>query len=197
MAYNGPKVICERCGATFSRPSDRRRHLAEYRCPGRLAKGGRSRSVAIVPVKPRAAHREPIRAEVIDVTPIRSEIVHAERQALPATPVLVRSESEPEWFAREFPQDARAVPWRKRDEESREYYRQAHAGMERLRVSLPRRPDDTDSVTLWEQYHFLKALAVRLDAGRGTDRDRELFQAGLLEYNARFDRIAQRKALPG
>lgn len=62
----------------------------------------------------------------------------------------------------------------------------------------PRGPDEGDAVTLWEQYHFLKALAVRLDAGRGTERDRLMFEAGLREYDANYDRIrAQWKALPG
>ena len=35
-----------------------------------------------------------------------------------------------------------------------------------------------------------------LDAGRGTERDRVMFEAWLREYNANYDRIrAQRKAL--
>jgi hypothetical protein len=67
------------------------------------------------------------------------------------------------------------------------------------RQRLVRRPDEADAVTLWEQYHFLKALAVRLDAGRGTERDRVMFEAGLREYDTNFERVRagrQRKVLP-
>jgi hypothetical protein len=54
-----------------------------------------------------------------------------------------------------------------------------------------------DAVTLWSQYHALKALAVRLDGGIGTETERAAFEAGLREYDANFDRVrAQRKALP-
>jgi len=60
-----------------------------------------------------------------------------------------------------------------------------------------RPPDATDKVILWSQYHALKALAVRLDAGIATERERAAFEAGLRGYNANYDRIrAQRKALP-
>lgn len=197
MPYKGPPVICRFCGQPFTRPSSLERHLDERRCPGQLVKAGQSRQVAIVPAKRRPI-QSLIRAEIVDVTPVRSEIVRSGRETAHGRPVLARSEPEPEWFAREFPQDARAMPWRKRDEESREYFRSQHAGMERSKMSLPRRPDETDSVTLWEQYHFLKAIAVRLDAERGTERDCEMFEAGLREYNTNYDRIrAERKALPG
>jgi hypothetical protein len=43
----------------------------------------------------------------------------------------------------------------------------------------------------------LRALAVRLDGGVATDRERVSFEAGLGEYNVNYDRIrTQRKALP-
>ena len=180
-------VRCEKCGARVS-------SLAALPGHYRRAHGRVRRSIALVPVKPKP---RPIRAEVLDVTPVRSEIVRLEREASLVGPILARSEPEPEWFARHFPQDARAVPWRKRDEENREYYRAQRAAMEGSIVSLARRPEETDAVALWEQFYFLKALAMRLDAGRGTERDRAMFEAGLREYNANFDRIAQWKALPG
>jgi hypothetical protein len=61
-----------------------------------------------------------------------------------------------------------------------------------------RAPDVEVGVVLWSQYHALKALAVRLDAGIGAERERIAFEAGLREYDRNFDRIAaQRKALPG
>jgi len=46
-----------------------------------------------------------------------------------------------------------------------------------------------DGVTLWEQYHLLRAIAARLDAGRGTEQDRAMFEAGLREYNTNYARI--------
>jgi hypothetical protein len=46
-----------------------------------------------------------------------------------------------------------------------------------------------DKVTLFEQFYFLKALAARLDAGRGTERDRAMFVAGLQQYDENYDRI--------
>jgi len=186
MAYNGPKVICRGCGTTFSRPADRRRHLLKGRCLGQRAKARRSRQVAIVPVRPK-----PVQAEVIDATPVPLEIVRVPSRTAPGRPILARSEPEPEWFAREFPQDAAKIPWRARGEQSRDYYRSLHATME---VSLPARLDEADSVTLWGQFHFLKALAVRLDTGHGTEQDREMFEAGLREYNVNYDRIALRNS---
>lgn len=48
---------------------------------------------------------------------------------------------------------------------------------------------------LLSQYHALKALATRLDAGVATERERVAFEAGLPEYDANYDRIrAQRKS---
>lgn len=205
MSYEGPPVRCRSCGQSFTRPESLVRHLDGRRCLGRIVKASRSRparlpgQVAIVPAKPRL----PIRAEVLDVTPVRAEIVPVTAGTAPARPILARSEPEPDWFAREFPQEVAKLPWRKRDEENRDYFRSQHAAWARAAVehsksSLPRRPDEADLVTLWEQYHFLKAVAVRLDAGRGTEWDREMFDAGLREYNANYDRIgAQSKALPG
>jgi hypothetical protein len=73
MAYRGPRVICDSCRGSFSRPADLRRHLDKGRCPGRALPGKRQ-------------HR-PIRAEVIEVRPIRSEIVLATRPACLARPI--------------------------------------------------------------------------------------------------------------
>jgi hypothetical protein len=199
MSYKGTPVICRFCGESFTRPASLVRHLDERRCPGKLARAGLARQVAIVPAKPRVTDASSIlRADIVDAAPVRSEIVRFERDAAPARRVLARSDSEPEWYSFEFPQDAKRTPWQKLKAEQREYYQSRHTAVERSKVSLPQRPDEMDSVTLWEQYHFLKAIAVRLDAGRGTQRDREMFEAGLREYNANYDRtLAKRKALPG
>lgn len=192
MPYKGPPVVCRFCGQSFTRPESLVRHLDGRRCSGR--------SSAIIPAKRARPARvdapRAIQGEVLDVTPSRLEIVPARRESAPPRPVLARSGDEPSWFQSKFPQDAKAMRWRERDEGSREFYRKAHAAMQGITV---RRPDGVeDSATLWEQFHFLKALAVRLDAGRGTERDRSIFEVGLREFNANYDRIrAQRKALPG
>jgi len=60
-----------------------------------------------------------------------------------------------------------------------------------------RSPQATDATVLWSQFYALKALATRLDAGIGTDRERVSFEIGLREYNVNYDRIAQRKTLFG
>ena len=52
-----------------------------------------------------------------------------------------------------------------------------------------RAPELPDRVILWGQYHALKALAIRLDAGIGTERDYQMFEAGLREYNQNFNRV--------
>jgi hypothetical protein len=58
-----------------------------------------------------------------------------------------------------------------------------------------RPPLASDKVILYSQYHALKALATRLDAGIGTERERIAFEAGLREYDANYDRVrAQRKS---
>jgi hypothetical protein len=213
MAYSGARVVCEQCGATFSRPSDRRRHLAEYRCPGKLAKTSRSRSVAIVPVKPRPLHREPIRAEVIDVIPIQSAIVRPSRESVAARPVqgetrIVRARPEPgiaEVLSGERPPNF----WEPQAEES--YRRKVWAGFSaEYRQQLLaqwagaaftiRAPQATDDDILWSLYHGLRALEIRLHAGVSTERERMKFLVGLEEYNANYARIRaarQRKALPG
>jgi hypothetical protein len=56
-------------------------------------------------------------------------------------------------------------------------------------VFSARPPQATDATILWSQYHALKALATRLDAGIATERERVAYEAGLREYNANFDRI--------
>jgi hypothetical protein len=56
-------------------------------------------------------------------------------------------------------------------------------------AGMIRSPDPLEAATLWSQYHALKALAVRLDAGLGGEREREMFEAGLRIYDANFDHI--------
>jgi DNA-directed RNA polymerase subunit RPC12/RpoP len=186
------EIVCGRCGASFSRISSLKRHRAERRCPGRRA---------LVPAKPSPPRPGAIRAaqpKVLDVAPIRSEIVPATRPQtsmplgwVPGQPVpyagMVRIGASripahvlnSFWDTSRAPQPALGVNGRQR---------------------LVRRPGEADMVTLWEQFYFLRALAVRLDAGRGTEGDRVMFEAGLREYDTNFERVRagrQRKVLPG
>jgi hypothetical protein len=77
-----------------------------------------------------------------------------------------------------------------------EFRVQIESKIRELRGQLTK-PMPADSLTLFEQYHVLKALAARLEAGRGTERDRVMFEAGLREYNLNYDSICgQRKGAP-
>lgn len=54
-----------------------------------------------------------------------------------------------------------------------------------------------DAVRLQAQYHALRAMAVKLDAGAGTEQEEILFRRALAEYNELFDRVvAAGKGLP-
>ena len=201
MAYTGPRVVCRRCGQSFSRPADRRRHLAERRCPGRSGQ-----PQAIVPARPK-----PVGGEVIDVTPVRSEIVRPGRESVTARRVQAETRivaARPKPGATEIPSGERPPSWWEPQADS-QWRSKVWAGFppdyrERLlaqragAVFSIRPPEAADKVILRSQYHALKALAVRLDAGIATERERGAFEAGLREYNANYDRIqSQRKALPG
>jgi len=115
-------------------------------------------------------------------------------QTKPKTADSLDPEAPPFWWEPQAAEDWRREVWPKFPLEYR-------AVLVRQWLGPPfalRRPDDADATILWEQYHFLKALAVRLDAGRGREQDRVMFEAGLREYNANYDRVlAHRKALPG
>jgi hypothetical protein len=136
------------------------------------------------------ARPEPIRAEIISTPHPVASPKRSPRNIL--TPDL-HAERPPSWWEPQADEDWRCGQWARFSVEYR-------AELVRRRLGPPfalRRRDEADAATLWEQYHFLKALAVRLDAGRGTEPDRVMFEAGLREYNTNFDRIAQRKTLPG
>ncbi len=187
MAYTGPRVVCGRCGQSFARPADRRRHRAERRCPGR---GGQSR--AIVPARPK-----PIRAvkpEIIDVVPARSEIVPAKARPARPGPVLAASrDGPPAWWEPQADPEWRRSVWAGFPADYRNRLLAERAGA----AFTIRPPDAADKTILWSQYYALKVLATRLDARIATARERVSFEAGLAEYNANFDRIrARRKALP-
>ncbi len=179
-------MVCKRCGASFSRPSSLRRHRAERRCPGRAA---------LVPARSNPAPIRAAKREALDVSPGPLEIVPATRPvARPGSIVRVSGDvsTAPAWLP-----SSRARKWPGMSETQRRCLAEEHGSRPVPGTRLIRTPDEADAATLWEQYHFLKALAVRLDTGRGAERDRSMFEAGLREYDANYDRIAQRKALPG
>lgn len=100
----------------------------------------------------------------------------------------------PSWWEPQAAEDWRHAVWAGFPHEYRNRLLAQRAGA----AFAIRPPDATDAVILWSQYHALKALATRLDAGIGTERERVSFEAGLREYNTNYDRIrSQRKALPG
>lgn len=161
----------------------------------------------IVPAKPRPVHRArestPARRDEAQIAPARKEeealtqgVPHNYRGVqrsgyqMPGSSVsLLATETPPSWFEPQATLEYRQSMWGGLDS----------AYKNRLLAQRPgatlRTPETACEETLWEQYHFLKALTVRLDVGLGTERDRAMFEAGLREYNANYDRIrAQRKA---
>ena len=184
MSYEGSRLICKRCGESFSRPSSLRRHRKERRCPGRG-------SSAIVHAKPKAV---PIRRQVIEVQPIRSKTQIVPAGPKPKPVEMPSGDGPPPWWEPQAEENWRRNIWAGFPAEYRHQLLAERAGA----AFTIRPPDATDKVILWSQYHALKALATRLDAGIGTERERVAFDAGLREYDANYDRIrAQRKALPG
>jgi len=155
-----------------------------------------------VPVNPKP--------EILDITPIRSAIVRPSRGYASARRIQgetrivtakprherldVSGEAPPSWWEPQADPAWRSSIWVRFPADYRNQLLAQRAGA----VFSIRPPDSTDRVILWSQYHALKALATRLDAGIGTERERVAFEAGLREYNANYDRIrAQRKALLG
>ena len=204
-------VHCEKCGA---RVSSRAALPGHYRRAHGGMRGQMRRPAALALAKLR---RVPSRAEMVDVTSSRTEIVPAKpRPARPGAVLSASGDDPPSWWEPQADLGWRIMIW---NGFSAEYKARLIAqGPEQPGRGLPmpggfsagplatrtfspfplRRPDEMDAVSLWEQYYFLKALGVRLDAGRGTERDRQMFEAGLREYDANYDRIrAQRKVLPG
>ena len=188
-------VYCEKCGA---RVSSRAALPGHYR----RAHGGQARHpAALAPANPR----------LIDVAPVRWEIVPTTRPVAPVRPAppdtrivparpkpklagILSGEKPPSWWEPQAEEGWRREIWAgfPADYRNRLFAQRAGAAF-----SI-RPPEATDEVILWSQYHALKAIATRLDAGIGTERERVAFEAGLREYNANYDRIrAQRKALPG
>ena len=189
-------VTCGKCGARLASKSRLAGHFR--RAHGR-GKGRKTRrSVALVPAKPRPARPGPIRAEIVDVVPFRSEIVHVPRSVPSAkrsprnilTLDLHDAERPPVWFEPQADLEWRVRQWNAFSADYRNRLLMQRAGA----AFTVRVPQATDAVILWSQYHALKALATRLDAGVGTERERLSFAAGLLEYNKNFDGIAQRNA---
>jgi hypothetical protein len=127
----------------------------------------------------------------------RAEPARARGLAAPSGRALVPAverEAPPSWWALEMPEEWRRSAWACYPAESRAEILAGHAGRIATNrtggaAGIVRLPDPLDAVTLWSQYHALKALAVRLDAGLGGEREREMFEAALRIYDANFDRI--------
>jgi hypothetical protein len=147
-----------------------------------------------MPAKPIPARPGAIRGQVLDIAPVRSGIVRSGREYTRETrivPVKDRRalligekpvERPPEWFEPDVRECTRNAIWLELGPVERN---RLLAQRSALSFSV-RAPVD---VILWSQYHALKALAIRLDAGIGTERDRAMFEAGLREYDANYDRI--------
>ena len=153
--------------------------------------------MALLPAKRALERSEPTRAEVLDVIPSRSEIVpvprvltaprHNPRHVL--TPDLVDAERPPAFWEPQADLEWRIRQWNAFPAEYRGRILAQRAG-----TAFTIRPADApDTVILWSQYHALKALATRLDAGIGTERERISFEAGLREYNENYDRVRARR----
>ncbi len=173
MPYKGPPLICRSCGKSFTRPASLVRHHDERRCSGQ----GQSRQVAIVPAR---AKPRPIRAEIVDVAPAQTEIVRAARPAAPARSAqaeerivtarpklraaeIAFGERPPTWWEPQADEDWRRNVWAGFPDDYRQQLLARRAG---AAFSI-RPPEAPDQVILWSQYHALKALATRLDAGIG------------------------------
>jgi hypothetical protein len=188
-------VYCGECGV---RLASRARLAGHFR----RAHGGGRRvrpSGALVPLRPGTASDGDT-----EVPSARAEIVPARGLSAPSGRALVpgvEREAPPSWWALEMPEEWRRSAWAHSPAEIRNQILAERAG--RPAPNRPataaarlRSPDPLDAVILWSQYYALKALAVRLDGGIGTEAERAAFEAGLREYDANFDRLrAQRKTL--
>jgi hypothetical protein len=129
---------------------------------------------------------------VAPARPIRGETQIVVARPRPAQ--ILSGERPPSWWEPQADEDWRRNVWSGFPADYRNQLVAQRAGA----VLSVRSPEATDGVILWSQYHALKALATRLDAGIGSERERVAFEAGLKEYNRNFERVrAQRKALPG
>lgn len=171
MPYTGPPVVCEGCGASFSRPSSLRRHQARRRCPGRVrvpvnqkgSGGAQFRETTL-------ATRVPAVRRVLQVRTIDTE------------PRIVANK---EWS--ELPVPVKSKP-------PKQGYQMPGSAFGALSDVSPLMMDE---VLLRSQYHALKAWATRLDAVIGNDRDKTGFEAALSEYNQNFERVrAKRRTIP-
>lgn len=147
---------------------------AKERAKARLSRPGLVPLVEIVSPKPSPVRAVTVRETVIEVTPSRLGIVPAKRSV---NPIVV-------------------LPAPPRRSEPRPGYQMPGSSVglvDSLVAPVPQRPQLTDAVVLRSQYHALMALAIRLDAGVGTEREQAAFKAALRGYNANYDRIAAGK----
>jgi hypothetical protein len=159
-------VVCGKCGARLASRARLEGHFRRAHSRG----GKVRRSAALVPVKPRPARPESIRAEVLDVTPTRSEIVPVPRSVPPKRSPrnmltdLSDAERPPDWWEPQADLGWRVRQWNAFPADYRNRILAQRAGA----AFTIRAPQATDATILFSQYHALKALATRLDAGNGT-----------------------------
>jgi hypothetical protein len=149
---------------------------------------------------PNPAQIVPARRQSAPTRPVRGEVLHvAMRPLAPAKSRAADSldpEAPPSWWEPQADEDWRRKVWADFPADYRNRLLAQRVGA----AFTVRPPEGTDAVILWSQYHALKALAVRLDAGIAAERERAAFEAGLREYNGNFERVReerQRKLLPG
>lgn len=192
-------VTCGKCGARLASkaalPGHFRRAHSKGRKVRRLALDNpKFPSLALVPVKARPPRPGAIRAEVLDVTPTRSQIVPVARvNRAPAHLGEIVPVSRPVSPKRRSSLSPDGKFWWEREKIKRSFVLETAAPqMKQAGAAFTIRPPQaTNDVILRSQFHALKALAVRLDAGIGSERERAAFEAGLREYNKNFDRIAR------
>lgn len=176
-------VTCPDCGTRLASRSRlpghyRRAHPRKSLVGGEASRRSDIPKVHPVPAeiissKPSPVRPVPIREKVFEVTASSSGIVHAKR---PLATIV-----------------AQPVPTRRLEPKPGYQMPGSSVGLVDSLVAPVQRPQLTDAVVLRSQYHALMALAIRLDAGVGTEREQAAFEAALRGYNANYDRIAAGK----
>jgi hypothetical protein len=116
----------------------------------------------------------------------------------PGAPAGLRREIPPSWWATEMPEEWRRSAWAHFPAEIRNQILAERAGRpapNRPAAAAERiqPPDPLNTAILWSQYYALKALAVRLDAGLGTEGDRIAFERWLRVYDGMFEHVRSRR----
>jgi hypothetical protein len=140
-----------------------------------------------------------VRPSGVRVPPVGARSLSARGVSVPSrpgAPAGLRREIPPSWWATEMPDEWRRSAWAHFPVEVRKQIladgrgRPAPAATGRISS-----PDPLDAAALWSLYEALKALAVRLDVGLGTEEDRIAFERWLHVYDGMFERVRSRRPL--